>query len=150
MIEKIITKDTSEAGLKWFMTMVGRGVEAYGKVRVTIDQAKRTNQQNRLMWKMLNVVSKQKDLYIWDGRKAQNVKATPEDWKAVFTAALTHETRVAQGIYGGRVYLSKSTRRMNKEEFSELLELIFAYCGQEGIDVPPATADEYNEWVKQS
>lgn len=91
-------------------------------VRVT--EPTRGLEQNAALWSMLGDVSRQVD---WYGRKL-----TPEDWKAVFTAALK-KSDVVPGLDGGFVVLGQSTSKMTKSQFSELLALIDAFAAERGV-----------------
>ena len=79
--------------------------------------------QNARLWAMLTDIS-QVD---WYGRKL-----TPEEWKHVFTAALSKQD-VVPGIDGGFVVLGKSTSRMTKGEMSELQTLMEAFGAEKGV-----------------
>lgn len=91
----------------------------------------RTLAQNSRLWAMLTDISKQVD---WYGRKL-----TPEQWKHVFTAALSKQD-VVPGIDGGFVVLGKSTSKMTKVEMSELQDLMEAFGAEKGVKF---TAPEY-------
>lgn len=92
--------------------------------KVTVEQPKRSLDQNALLWALLTDVSEQVQ---WYGRK---LSAT--DWKHVFTASLFLQDTVP-GIDGGVVVLGQSTSRMTKKLFSELVELIYAFGAQHGV-----------------
>lgn len=91
---------------------------------LSVKQAKRSNEQNKRLWAMLNEISQQVD---WYGQKL-----TPEEFKHVFTAALSRQ-KVVPGIDGGFVVLGKSTSRMTKSEMSELMELMSAFAAERGV-----------------
>lgn len=80
--------------------------------------------QNARLWAMLTDISNQVQ---WYGRKL-----TPEEWKHVFTAALSKQD-VVPGIDGGFVVLGKSTSQMTKGEMSELQELMEAFGAERGV-----------------
>ena len=82
---------------------------------------------------MLTDISKQVN---WHGRKL-----TQEDWKHVFTAALSKQ-EVVPGIDGGFVVLGKSTSKMTKAEMTELQELMAAFGAEQGVKFT-ATEDEF-------
>lgn len=84
----------------------------------------RTFAQNRRLWAMLTDISRQVD---WHGRKL-----TQEEWKHVFTAALTKQ-EVVPGIDGGFVVLGKSTSKMTKGEMVELQELMEAFGAEHDV-----------------
>jgi len=84
----------------------------------------RTTEQNAKLWAMLNDVARQVD---WYGQKLGAY-----DWKHIFTAGLK-KTRAVPGIDGGVVILGTSTSKMNKLEFSELLELMYAFGAEHDV-----------------
>lgn len=85
----------------------------------------RSLEQNSRLWAMLGEVSKQVN---WHGNKL-----SPEDWKHVFSAALSQQ-RVVPNIDGnGFVVLGKSTSKMSIREMTDLIELIFAFGAQHGV-----------------
>lgn len=92
---------------------------------VVIKKRTRTTDQNSKLWPMLTDLSRQVD---WYGEKL-----TPEEWKDVMTAALKRE-RVVPGIEGGFVVLGQRTSQMTKEEFSELVEVIYAFGARQGVE----------------
>jgi len=83
-------------------------------------QESRSLDQNARMWSKLGDVSKQVK---WSVNGYLDYMA-PADWKDVFTAALTKQQRVAQGIEGGWVLLGERTSRFKKDKMSELIDLI--------------------------
>ena len=91
---------------------------------IEIKEATRTTDQNALLWPLLTAVSKQVD---WYGRKLK-----PEEWKHVFTASLKKQD-VVPGIDGGFVVLGLSTSVMTKSEFSNLIEVIYAFGAEQGV-----------------
>jgi hypothetical protein len=94
------------------------------RLQVQIKPERRSNDQNRLMWVLLSDLSTQVD---WHGQKLE-----PGEWKDVLTASLKRQ-KVVPGLDGGFVVLGSSTSRMDKHEFSELLELIQAFGAQQGV-----------------
>lgn len=94
------------------------------RLHVEVREEKRSDPQNRRLWAMLTEVSEQVD---WHGQKL-----TPEEWKAVFSAAL-HRQKVVPGIDGGFVVLGQRTSKMTKAEMSELQELIAAFGSERGV-----------------
>jgi len=58
----------------------------------------------------------------------------PEDWKDVFTAALRKHHRIAEGIDGGFVFLGMRTSKMTKEQMIELIELMYAWGTERGVE----------------
>lgn len=84
----------------------------------------RSSAQNRRLWAMLTDISNQVD---WYGRKLSQ-----EDWKHIFTAALSKQD-VVPGIDGGFVVLGKSTSKMTKGEMAELQTLMEAFGTEKGV-----------------
>lgn len=78
----------------------------------------RTAEQNRKMWAVIRDISKQVE---WHGQKLD-----VESWKTLFSAALSGQ-RALIGLDGGIVMMGRSTSRMSKRMFSELIEMIYAF-----------------------
>ena len=91
---------------------------------VEVKPETRSLEQNARLWAMLTDIARQVD---WYGRKL-----TPEEWKHVFTAALSKQD-VVPGIDGGFVVLGKSTSKMTKSEMNELQTLMEAFGAEEGV-----------------
>ena len=91
---------------------------------VTLAEPTRTLDQNSLLWPLLTEVSKQVD---WYGNKL-----TADEWKDVFSASLKRQ-KVVPGLDGGFVVCGQSTSRMSKREFSDLVELIYAFGAERGV-----------------
>ena len=92
---------------------------------VTIGETTRTLEQNSLLWPLLTEVSRQVD---WYGQKL-----TPDEWKDVFSAALK-KAKVVPGLDGGFVVCGQRTSKMGKREFSDLVELIYAFGAERGVE----------------
>lgn len=84
----------------------------------------RTADQNARLWAMLGEIAVQVP---WHGQHLGK-----EEWKDVFTAALKKQ-KVVPGIDGGFVVLGTSTRRMTKEELSELMEFVLYFGTEHGV-----------------
>lgn len=142
MKPEITIRDTSQidAALKWVASMLTKGLGA-GEVVITLGRKGRTHDQNSKMWAMLADVSRQQQLVI----NGEPVRATSEDWKDVFTAALRKENRMALGIDGGVVFLGMRTSKMKKDEFRDLIELIYAYGAEHKIRWSEPALELYEE-----
>lgn len=133
MIRAVFILDTDQAKVR--MAAAWRAAQSYlelGKrVRVTVEEyrARRSREQNRLMWALLEDVAKQKPWMV-DGKMSM---LEPEDWKHIMTAGLVKTQRVAAGIDGGFVILGVSTRPFSVSKMSDLIELIFAFGAEHGI-----------------
>lgn len=92
---------------------------------VEVKPETRSLEQNALLWPLLDEVSRQVD---WYGQKL-----TREEWKDVFTAALRKQKAVP-GLDGGFVVCGQSTSKMGKRMFSELIELIYSFGAERGVE----------------
>jgi hypothetical protein len=90
---------------------------------------KRTTDQNKKMWPLLEEVAAQTTL--------NGVQYDAEDWKIIFLSALNKsrklQMKVILGIYGEPVNLGRSSSKLDKELFSDLIELILAYGAEHGV-----------------
>lgn len=120
-MNKRIWKITGEAARKAACREILSAAEGYV---VTLAEPTRTLDQNSLLWPLLTEVSKQVD---WYGNKL-----TADEWKDVFSAALKKQ-KVVPGLDGGFVVCGQSTSRMSKREFSDLVELIYAFGAERGV-----------------
>lgn len=91
---------------------------------VTIKAASRTSDQNAKMWAMISDVSRAKP----EGRTL-----TPELWKSLFMQACGHEVQFLNGLDGMPFPVGFRTSRLNKSQFGELIEFIYAYGTQHGV-----------------
>jgi hypothetical protein len=104
---------------------VGRwGMKAPVGMRVVFKQARRSVDQNALMWSLLSEISRKVKWF--------DEKLTVDEWKDLFCAALK-KSKAVPGIDGGVVFLGLHTSTMTKAEFSELIELIYAFAAQHGV-----------------
>jgi len=93
---------------------------------VTLAEPRRNLEQNARMWAMLADVASQVE---WYGKRLES-----EDWKHVFTASL-RKLEVVPNLDGtGFVALGMSTSRMSKREISDLIELMFAFGAERGVE----------------
>lgn len=92
---------------------------------VSIQEMTRTLEQNARMWATLTDISEQ---VVW-----HSLKLTPEEWKHVFTATLKGQKTVPNLDGTGFIILGQSTRVMSKKEFSNLLELAYAFGAEQGV-----------------
>ncbi len=93
--------------------------------RLEFKAPRRSVEQNALLWALLTDIASQ---VVWYGQKL-----SAEDWKDILTASL-RKARVVPGIDAGTfVPLGMRTSDMSKAEFSELIELIYAFGAQHGV-----------------
>ena len=120
-MSKRIWKLTGEVAKKAACREILAAPEGYV---VTLAEPTRTLDQNSLLWPLLTEVSKQVD---WYGNKL-----TADEWRDVFSASLKRQ-KVVPGLDGGFVVCGQSTSRMSKREFSDLVELIYAFGAERGM-----------------
>lgn len=102
--------------------------------KVTIEPPKRSLDQNALLWPLLACFSEQLEWHV----NGEKTFLEPECWKDILTAAFKSETnpiRVTPGLNGGVVLIGTRTSKMNKAEFSEFLEFIYATAAERGVQV---------------
>jgi hypothetical protein len=93
---------------------------------VTISEQTRTLEQNSLLWPLLGCLSKQLQ---WHG-----AKLSPDDWKDLLTASLTKQRSAPAIDGGGFVVFGERTSNYTKSMFSQLIELIYAFGAERGVD----------------
>lgn len=98
-----------------------------GPVQITLDEPKRTLDQNAAMWPALTDISRQVE---WPHTDASGIWTvglmSPESWKAVLTAAFEMETRQAQGLRGQTVMLGARTSKYSRRKMGDFLTFIHA------------------------
>lgn len=93
---------------------------------LNIREASRTNDQNAKLWAMLSDIARAKP----DGR----VLST-ENWKALFMNAAGFACTFEPSLDGkGVVPLGFKSSRLNKAEFSDLIEAIYAFGAEHGVE----------------
>ncbi len=93
--------------------------------RMELKKAKRTLEQNALLWSRLTEIARKVEWY--------DEKLTPEDWKDVFSASLC-KARIVPSLEGtGYVQLGFRTSDMSKEEMSNMLALIEAFAAERRV-----------------
>lgn len=100
------------------------------KLVLSIEQEKRSQDQNALMWSILTDLSKQ---VAWHGEKL-----TKEEYKDLLTAGLKKQ-RAIPGIDGGFVVLGTSTSKMTKQEMSDLITLAHAFGDEREVKWSPTS-----------
>jgi hypothetical protein len=90
-----------------------------------IKKNRRSLGQNALMWSLIGDISSQVE---WHGQKLSK-----KDWKWIFTAAIRRQ-RIVPGIDGGMVYLGEPTSGMSKQEMADLIEMIYAFGAEHGVE----------------
>ncbi len=108
-----------------------------GPVEVVLQRPGRTQDQNAKLWPMLRDIKDQVD---WYGHKLSE-----EDWKNVFTSSLAKQ-RAVPGLDGGFVVLGLSTKKMSKERFSQLIELIYAFGSEKQVQWSEPSQQLYKQY----
>lgn len=91
---------------------------------VEFREAKRTSEQNAKQWPMLTDISQQ---LLWHGQHYP-----PEDWKDF----LMHQLRGGRWMPaedGGMVPIGFRTSELTKAEFSDLIEIMYAFGARNGV-----------------
>ena len=94
--------------------------------RIEFKEVKRSLPQNDRMYAMLTDIAKQA---MHHGRKYG-----VNEWKAIFLQALGRETQFIPSLSGaGFIPLGLSSSDLSKAEMSDLIELMNAWCADNGI-----------------
>ena len=112
---------------------------AVGPVDIALrrPESGRSNQANRLMWKLLNDISKQVE---WCGQYHPS-----ETWKDLITALMKKQT-LLPGLDGGFVAIGTSTRKMRKSEFSDLIECIYSVGAERNVQWSADTSTDWDSY----
>lgn len=103
---------------------------------VDIKEGKRSDEQNRALWGLLNQIVKQRPHH-------NGVKMDAELYKAVFLNALGAEMRMMPRLDGdGYFPVGYRSSQLTKSEFSNVLELMLAWCAQQGLTIKHFDADD--------
>jgi hypothetical protein len=102
-------------------------VKAPDDVVVTFKKQTRSVDQNSKLWATLTDVALHAEL---NGKKYK-----PEQWKVIFMNAMGYEQDVIQGIKGDWVPTGFKTSKLNKEQMSDLITYIEAYCAEKKISL---------------
>ena len=122
------------------LDLISRGLKG-GPVVIELGRGTRSKEQNRKLWPMLSDVANQIE---WYGQKL-----TKEEWKDVFTAGM-HQQKCVPGIGGGVVFFGFRTSKMNKKQFSDLIEFIYAFGAERGVEWSEQAIEMYKEAADDS
>ena len=122
--------------IQQIVQMINKGLFK-GPVEVVLRRKARSISQNSKLWPMLDDVQKQVNWY--------DEKLGSEDWKAMFMASLNKQ-RAVPGIDGGFVGLSGRSSRLNKEEFSQLIEVIYAFGSERNVAWSEPSLQTYSKY----
>lgn len=108
-----------------------------GECELFSNETIRTIAQNSKLWPMLTDISKQVELF--------EAKHTPVVWKHIISAAWKAQYFV-RGIGGTLVVIPVATSKLSKKAFSELIECIYAYGSDEGVEWSEPALRAYSEY----
>lgn len=115
--------------------------------QISLSEIKRTLDQNAAMWPALTDICKQVPLVI-TRRDGSNRKATPYDWKDIFTAAFEEETEWAPGLRGGVVMLGARTSKYSKKKMGDFLTFLRAEGNDRGVIWSEKANHKFDEYIK--
>lgn len=133
-------EDGIPLALRWAEAMIRRGL-ARGPVVLRLGRERRSLDQNAKLWPMLEDIAKQVEWMV-DG---QMQRLSKEEWKDILTAGVKKHQRVAAGVEGGFVMLGAHTSRMNKREFSALIEFIYWFGTEKEVTWSEPAKKAYEE-----
>jgi hypothetical protein len=92
-------------------------------------EPKRSDDQNRALWGLLNQIQRQRPIH-------NGVKMTADLWKATFMDALGAEMRLLPKLDGDGFFpAGHRTSGLTTGEFSNLIELMLAWCARADVTV---------------
>lgn len=96
---------------------------------VDIKEGRRSDEQNRALWGLLNQIVRQRPTH-------NGVKMDAELWKCVFLQALGVEMRMIPTLDGDGFFpVGHRSSHLTVSQFRDLLELMLAWCAREGLTV---------------
>lgn len=102
---------------------------------VELREAKRSDEQNRALWSLLNQIQKQRPTH-------QGVKMSAELWKSVFMQAAGHEIVFVPTLDGDGMFpIGHRSSQLTKGEFADLLTVILAWTAKEDLTIAHFDAD---------
>ena len=135
VIFNVDNKNVSEM-ISQIVQMINKGLFV-GPVEVVLRRKARSLSQNKKLWPMLADVQKQVNWY--------DENLDTEDWKTMFMASLSKQ-RAIPGLDGGFVGLSRRSSLLNKEEFSQLIELIYAFGSERNVAWSEPSLQNYTKY----
>lgn len=145
-MKRRIVKNQAELSnaYEWFKHWIVKGLEQGRPVLIELKHESRTAAQNRLLWAILNDFVAQLDF-----PRGTNEKRSKEQWKTIFMSAYVNDTsQNVIGISGELVNLSLRTSQLNKTQFSELVEFIWAQGAEWGVKWSDPALNAYDEVVR--
>jgi len=116
---------------------------------VTVQDETRTLEQNRLLWPILTLWSKNIHMAV----NGVQILVTKEAWKVAHLADFRHEQgdagQFALTPGGLLVPLGFETHTMGKHEFADLLTYLLSETGKRGMELPPRAAEECRGYIQK-
>jgi ribosomal protein L30/L7E len=122
--------------IQQIVAMINKGLFK-GPVEVILTRPLRTLSQNKKLWPMLSDVQKQVK---WYGERLDS-----EDWKDMFMSSLNKQ-RSVPGIDGGFVGLNRRTSKLDKEGFTQLIEVIYAFGSERQVAWSEPSLQTYSQY----
>ena len=96
---------------------------------VDIKEAKRSDDQNRALWGLLNQIVRQRPTH-------NGAKMDADLWKCVFMNALGMEMKMLPNLDGDGFFpLGHRSSQLTVSQFRDLLELMLCWAAREGLTV---------------
>lgn len=96
---------------------------------VDIHEAKRSDDQNKALWSLLNQITRQRPVH-------NCTRMDEETWKCVFMSALGHEMRMIPNLEGdGYIPIGHRSSQLTKSQFSDLITVILAWAEREQLTI---------------
>lgn len=94
--------------------------------KIVFHGPKRSIDQNSALWSAMGDISRQKEYH--------GLKLSPEDWRTLFMDALSRESRMVPSLSNdGFVSLGRSSSALSKQDFSDLLSIVYAWGAQNDV-----------------
>lgn len=127
--DEAIGRDTIRTAWAECRRLIREGLAA--KVTVAPVKSTRTLEQNNILQSMCSDVARQVE---WHGQHLSH-----DDWRHMFVAAYRKQQRIVPGIDGGFVVLGASSRDLSIAECSEVMELVWAFGAERGVNWSPTS-----------
>lgn len=96
---------------------------------VDIKESRRSDEQNRALWGLLNQIQRQRPTH-------NGVKMDADTWKCVFLNALGVEMKMMPNLEGdGYFPMGHRSSQLTVSQFRDLLEIMLAWAAREGLEI---------------
>ena len=123
--------------------MVSKGLES-GAVYVRLGREKRTNEQNAKQWPMLQDICRH--LPKWPRADGTMCDMTQEKYKDMLTASLFGTEYCLSADQAVVVAFGVKTSRLNKNEFSKLIEFYYSFGTNKGVQWSEKALEIYDQY----